>query len=66
MPKLKTHKGAKRRFKITATGKILMAKGNKRHKKSNKSLRVLQSDDKMREVSPGQARKVRRLLPYSF
>ena len=66
MPKLKTHKGAKRRFKITGTGKILMAKGNKRHKKYNKSRRVLQGDDKMRQVSAGQARKVRRLLPYSF
>lgn len=66
MPKLKTHKGAKRRFKITGTGKILMAKGSKRHKKIAKSLRVLQSDDKMRQVSPGEARKVRRLLPYSF
>jgi large subunit ribosomal protein L35 len=66
MPKLKTHKGAKRRFKITGTGRILMAKGNKRHKKLNKSRRVLQGDDKMREVSPGHARKIRRLLPYSF
>lgn len=66
MPKLKTHKGAARRFKITGTGKILMSKGNKRHKKMAKSNRVLQSDNKMRQVSPGQARKVRRLLPYSF
>lgn len=66
MPKLKTHKGAKRRFKITATGKIMMAKGNKRHKKSAKSKRVLQSDDKMRQVAPGEARRIRRLLPYAF
>jgi len=66
VPKLKTHKGAKGRFKITGTGKILMSKGNKRHKKYNKSKRVLQSDNKMRQVSAGQARKVRRLLPYSF
>jgi large subunit ribosomal protein L35 len=66
VPKLKTHKGAKRRFKITGTGKVLMAKGNKRHKKYNKSKRVLQSDNKMRQVSPGQTRKVRRLLPYGF
>jgi len=66
MPKLKTHKGAKRRFKITGTGRILMSKGNKRHKKLNKSRRVLQGDNKMREVSAGHARKVRRLLPYSF
>ncbi|MGI8549933.1 MAG: 50S ribosomal protein L35 [Dehalococcoidia bacterium] len=66
MPKLKTHKGAKRRFKITGTGKILMAKGNKRHKKSAKSKRVLHSDDKMRQASPGQARRIKRLLPYSF
>ena len=66
MPKLKTHKGAKHRFKITGTGRIMMSKGAKRHKKLNKSRRVLQGDDKMREISPGMAKKVRRLLPYSF
>jgi large subunit ribosomal protein L35 len=35
MPKMKTHKGAKRRFKITATGKVMQqqgVRGNKRRR----------------------------------
>jgi large subunit ribosomal protein L35 len=42
MPKLKTKSGAKKRFKITGTGKVMMAQAGKRHgmiKRSNKQLR---------------------------
>jgi large subunit ribosomal protein L35 len=31
MPKLKTHRGAEKRFKVTGTGKILRRKANKSH-----------------------------------
>ena len=44
MPKIKTHSGAKKRFKVSKTGKILRARANKRHilnKKSTKRKRVL-------------------------
>jgi len=64
VPKLKTHKGAKKRFKITATGKIMRAAGNRRHLKYGKSKRVLYGDDKLQEVTGGIAKRVRRLLPY--
>jgi large subunit ribosomal protein L35 len=42
MPKLKTKSGAKKRFKITATGKVLSAMSGKRHgmiKRTNKQIR---------------------------
>ena len=65
MPKLKTHKGTKRRIKVTATGKIMRPAGNKRHLKFGKSKRVLQGDNKLHEVTGGIARKIKRLLPYS-
>ena len=32
MPKIKTHSGAKKRFKITKNGKVLHGKTNRRHK----------------------------------
>lgn len=64
MPKQKTHKGAKRRFKITGTGKVMRAAGNRRHNKYGKSLRVLQGDDKSRVMTGGQAKAIKRLLPY--
>lgn len=44
MPKLKTHKGAAARFKISGTGKLLRMKGHRSHlrrKKSNTMTSVL-------------------------
>ncbi len=37
MPKIKTHKGIKKRVKVTATGKVKFHKHNKGHLQSNKS-----------------------------
>ena len=42
MPKLKTKSGAKKRFKITGTGKVMFAQSGKRHgmiKRTNKQIR---------------------------
>jgi large subunit ribosomal protein L35 len=44
MPKIKTKSGAKKRFKITGTGKVLYAHRGKRHgmiKRTNKQIRQL-------------------------
>ena len=40
MPKMKTHKGARRRFHISGTGMILRTKGTKSHFRRKKSARV--------------------------
>jgi large subunit ribosomal protein L35 len=37
MPKMKTHKGAKKRFRVSANGKLLRKKAGKRHLQSHKS-----------------------------
>ncbi len=42
MPKLKTKSGAKKRFKVTGTGKVIYTQAGKRHgmiKRTNKQLR---------------------------
>ena len=42
MPKLKTKSSAKKRFKLTASGKVIMSQAGKRHgmrKRTNKTLR---------------------------
>ena len=47
MPKLKTHKGAAKRFRLTATGKIKRGHSHARHiltKKTNKRKRQLDID----------------------
>lgn len=62
--KLKTHKGAKRRFQYTATGKLMQAKGMKSHLRRKKSRRVKQQFDKMQEMHPSNVKRVRRMLPY--
>lgn len=62
--KLKTHKGAKKRFKVTSTGKLMHAKGMKSHFRRRKAPRVKRMFDRMYEVDTTQEKKVRRLLPY--
>jgi len=65
MPKLKTHKGSAKRFKVTASGRILLNRANRRHnleKKSSKRKRRLRHPG---ELSGGDLRRVRRLLPYA-
>lgn len=37
MPKLKTHKGARKRFRVSATGKLLRKQAGKRHLNSHKT-----------------------------
>lgn len=62
--KLKTHKGAKRRFKVTATGKLMMAKGMKSHFRRRKAPRVKRAFDKMQPVPSTSTGAVKRMLPY--
>jgi large subunit ribosomal protein L35 len=62
--KMKTHKGAKRRFKITATGKIMRAKGMKSHNRRKKAPRVKRQFDRMLELDSSMTQRVKRLLPY--
>ena len=61
--KLKTHKGAQRRFKVTATGKIMHAKGMKSHNRRKKSARVKRQFDRMLEMNSASVKRVKRLIP---
>ncbi|MCA0354378.1 MAG: 50S ribosomal protein L35 [Chloroflexi bacterium] len=66
MPKMKTNKQAKRRFKITGTGKIMRTKGGKSHFRRRKSTRVKQALDKMFPVSASDVKRLQRSLPYGL
>ena len=64
MPKLKTHKGAAKRFRSTATGNFKRGHSLARHiltKKTNKRKRNLDIDVLVRE---GDQKRVERMLPY--
>ncbi len=65
MPKIKTHKTAQKRFKVSGSGKILLPKGSKSHLRRRKSKRVLQALDKtMVLTTRGDKKRVKRLIPY--
>jgi large subunit ribosomal protein L35 len=64
MPKLKTHKGAARRFKITGTGKIMRTKGMKSHLRRRKSKRVSRALDRYFPLDPSMKKRVQKMLPY--
>jgi large subunit ribosomal protein L35 len=66
VPKLKTHKGTKRRFHITGTGKIMRTKGGKSHKRITKPSRTRRLYDEMMEVSPADKPRLKKLLPYGL
>ncbi len=66
MYKLKTHSGAKKRFKVTGTGKILRAHANKSHilnkktRKRKRNLRTIVTVDKTNTM------QLESLMPYKF
>jgi len=62
MPKMKTHSGAKKRFRVTGKGKLMRERTNVRHyleHKSSRRTRRLASDV---EVAPSNKRTVNKLL----
>lgn len=66
MPKMKTHKGAAKRFKLTATGKVMRGKGLKSHLRRRKSKRVKELYDKSLPLDPALATHVHAALPYGL
>ncbi len=62
--KLKTHRGAAKRFKITANGKILRMHSGKRHLLGTKKPKRMRHLKKLAQVAPVDAEHVRRMLPY--
>ncbi|MBO3128945.1 50S ribosomal protein L35 [Dermatophilus congolensis] len=62
MPKNKTHSGAKKRFRLTGTGKVMREQAGQRHlleRKSSKQIRRMQDDQ---VLAPQDAKKVKKLL----
>ena len=65
MPKLKTKSGAKKRFKLTATGKVRAAQSGKQHgmiKRSNKQIRNKRGTT---ILSASDSKIVKKFIPYA-
>ena len=64
MPKLKSHRGAAKRFKMTATGRFKRSKAYKSHILTKKTTKRKRKLDTPTMVSPSDQRRVARMLPY--
>jgi large subunit ribosomal protein L35 len=64
MPKMKTKSGAKKRFKITANGKVLAARVGKRHRLISNSPSQTRNLRGTAALDPADAKVVKKWLPY--
>jgi large subunit ribosomal protein L35 len=62
MPKMKTHSGAKKRFRTTGTGKLMHQQAGKRHLNEHKPTKRTRRLDGDVDVAAGDQKNVRRLL----
>ena len=65
MPKLKTKSGAKKRFKLSSTGKVIASQAGKRHgmiKRTNKQIRNQRGTMVLSESDARHVRKI--FMPY--
>lgn len=64
MPKIKTHRGAAKRFKVTGSGKIKRFKAYKSHIMTGKPSKRTRGLRQSALVNDAQADNVKKLLPY--
>jgi len=65
LPKIRTHKGASKRFQFTGSGKLQRTHHMKSHLRRNKSKRMKRLLDNMIVVKvKADAKRIARLIPY--
>ena len=64
MPKLKTHSGAKKRFKLTATGKVKAGVAGKRHRLISHNAKYIRQNRGTKVMSEADAKLIKHHLPY--
>ncbi|CAN5477194.1 50S ribosomal protein L35 [soil metagenome] len=62
MPKQKTHSGAKKRFKITGSGKVMKQGAGMRHNLEKKSSKLTRRLNREVVLAPQDAKVIKRLL----
>jgi large subunit ribosomal protein L35 len=65
MPKLKTKSGVKKRFKLSATGKVISGQAGKRHGMSKRSKRQLRQQRGTTVLCSADAKIVKQFIPYT-
>ncbi|MEW5806300.1 MAG: 50S ribosomal protein L35 [Acidobacteriota bacterium] len=64
MPKLKTHRGAAKRFKLTSSGKIKRSKAFKSHILTKKTTKRKRHLDRDTYISKADQERMMKMLPY--
>ena len=64
MPKMKTKSGAKKRFKVTATGKVVSAQAGKRHGMIKRTRKFIRKARGTTILSAPDAKIVKSYMPY--
>jgi len=62
MPKMKTHTGTAKRFRVTGSGKIMRRRANRAHYNEHKSSRITRRLYNEVPVAPADVRAIKRLL----
>ncbi len=66
MPKMKTHKGAAKRLRVTKNGKVKFQKAGKRHLLESKSAKKIRHGCRPGYVDASFDVQMKQLLPYAF
>ena len=64
MPKLKTHRGAAKRFKKTGTGKFMRSNAGKQHFMTSKTTKQTRGMRGTTTVNASDSAKLQQMLPY--
>jgi large subunit ribosomal protein L35 len=64
MPKIKTHKGTAKRFRVTKNGKVLSRHAHQSHMLEKKSAKRKRAFSGTREVNAADKKNVLRVAPY--
>ena len=62
MPKMKTHSGSAKRFRISGTGKIMRLRANRRHYLEHKPSTLTRRLAGTVEMAPSDAKRIKKLL----
>jgi large subunit ribosomal protein L35 len=65
MPKMKTKSSAKKRFKVTATGKVIATQANKSHNMRKRSKRQIRNQRGTTVLPEMEATRIMQFMPYN-
>ncbi len=65
MPKMKTNRGAAKRFKVTGSGKLVRRKAKSSHILTKKSTKIKRKMRKSGIVDDSNVKAIKRIMPYA-